>query len=132
MAEDVQLPDELLNLSNAIEKYPESFASGSDDIQASALIATKFVFDLGAVLEFHVFLVHSDSMDSIYSNQIREGFSTPCYRIIVLPNSRHGASNSVTVSRTEWQAQTLPESTSKTTSPARNSSSVTFRGWNER
>jgi len=48
MAEDIQLPDELLNLSNLVERCPEAFASGSTDIQAAAIRATKFVFDLGA------------------------------------------------------------------------------------
>lgn len=49
MADDVQLPNELLDLSNLIENTPESFASGSKDVQAAALCATKFVFDLGTL-----------------------------------------------------------------------------------
>jgi hypothetical protein len=48
MVDDIQLPDELLNLLNVVEKCPEAFATGSKDIQAAALGATKFVFDLGA------------------------------------------------------------------------------------
>lgn len=48
MADDIQLPNELLNLSNVVEKCPEAFATGSKNIQAAALGATKFVFDLGA------------------------------------------------------------------------------------
>ncbi|KIM85244.1 hypothetical protein PILCRDRAFT_66715 [Piloderma croceum F 1598] len=46
MADDIQLPNELLNLSNVVEKCPEAFATGSKDIQVAALCATKFVFDL--------------------------------------------------------------------------------------
>ena len=48
MTEDLQLPNELLNLSNVVEGCPEAFALGSKDIQTAALSATKFIFDLGA------------------------------------------------------------------------------------
>lgn len=48
MADDLQLPDELLALSSAVEKFPEASASGNKDIQAVALRATKFIFDFGA------------------------------------------------------------------------------------
>lgn len=37
---------ELGSLTTAIDSKLESFASGSQDIQAAALNATKFVFDL--------------------------------------------------------------------------------------
>ena len=51
------LPNELTDLSNAIEKHTESFTSGSNVIQTAALSATKFVFDIGN-LSFQ-FLHHS-------------------------------------------------------------------------
>lgn len=47
MADNIQLPNELLSLSNAVERYPETLASGNNVIQTAALNATKFVFDLG-------------------------------------------------------------------------------------
>lgn len=47
MADDIQLPNELLCLSNLMENNPASFTSGRKDVQVAALIATKFVFDLG-------------------------------------------------------------------------------------
>jgi hypothetical protein len=52
MAEDIQLPDEFLNLSNAVERYPETLASGNNVTQTAALNATKFVFDLGELFFF--------------------------------------------------------------------------------
>jgi U3 small nucleolar RNA-associated protein MPP10 len=55
MVEDIQLPDEFLNLSNVVERRPETFAAGSKDIQAAALKATKFVFDLGVFSKFSCF-----------------------------------------------------------------------------
>ena len=43
---DVQLPPELLQLTNAIENNVETFALGSAVIQNAALQATKYLFDL--------------------------------------------------------------------------------------
>lgn len=50
MQDELNLPNELIDLSNVIAKYPESFTSGSNDIRAAALTATKFVFDIGQYL----------------------------------------------------------------------------------
>ena len=43
---DVPLPLELQSLSNLLEEYPETLALGNQDIQATALNATKYTFDL--------------------------------------------------------------------------------------
>lgn len=50
MIDDTELPNELYELSSLIEQSPESFVSGSKAIQTASLKATKFVFDLGALL----------------------------------------------------------------------------------
>lgn len=41
----LEVPAELNALSQLVEREPESFASGSSDISATALKAAKFVFD---------------------------------------------------------------------------------------
>ena len=41
------LPSELHDLSSFIEEKPESLASATAELQAIALRATKFLFDLG-------------------------------------------------------------------------------------
>lgn len=41
------LPDEVLGLTNLINESSGSLALGNPKIQAAALTATKFVFDLG-------------------------------------------------------------------------------------
>lgn len=44
---DVLLPPELQNLSNLLEEFPETLALvGNQELQAAALNATKYVFDL--------------------------------------------------------------------------------------
>lgn len=43
---DVPLPSELQNLSNLLEECPETLASGNQELQTTALNATKYVFDL--------------------------------------------------------------------------------------
>ena len=43
---DVPFPPQLLNLSNFLEEYPETLALGNQELQATALNATKYVFDL--------------------------------------------------------------------------------------
>jgi hypothetical protein len=58
MPDDLQLPDQLLNLSKVVEKYPEAFASGSSQIQSAALSATKFIFDLGESSKVLFLLLH--------------------------------------------------------------------------
>lgn len=45
-SQDVSLPLELQSLSNLLEESPETLASGNQDLQASALNATKYTFDL--------------------------------------------------------------------------------------
>lgn len=43
---DVPLPPELQNLSNLLEESPETLALGNQELQAAALNATKYAFDL--------------------------------------------------------------------------------------
>ena len=43
---DVPLPSELQNLSNLLEECPETLALGNQELQAAALNAAKYVFDL--------------------------------------------------------------------------------------
>ena len=43
---DVPLPSELQNLSNLLEECPETLALGNQELQATALNATKYAFDL--------------------------------------------------------------------------------------
>lgn len=43
---DVPLPSELQSLSNLLEEFPETLALGNKDLQAAALNATKYAFDL--------------------------------------------------------------------------------------
>lgn len=45
--EDIQLPPELSNLSTIVDASPEVLATGSSDLQSTALNATKFIYDLG-------------------------------------------------------------------------------------
>jgi len=80
MADDIQLPDELLNLSNVVEKCPEAFATGSKDIQAAALGATKFVFDLGAFFKISRF--YCTFVLSVFDMQ-RFGQRGPLYRMLL-------------------------------------------------
>ena len=47
MQDELILPNELIDLSNAITRIPESLTSGSNDTRTAALTATKFVFDIG-------------------------------------------------------------------------------------
>lgn len=44
--EDIQLPPELSNLSTIVDASPEVLATGSSDLQSTALNATKFIYDL--------------------------------------------------------------------------------------
>jgi U3 small nucleolar RNA-associated protein MPP10 len=43
---DVLLPIELQSLSNLLEEFPETLALGNEELQATALNATKYAFDL--------------------------------------------------------------------------------------
>lgn len=43
---DVPLPLEFQGLSNLLEEFPETLALGNQDLQATALNATKYAFDL--------------------------------------------------------------------------------------
>jgi predicted solute-binding protein len=43
---DVPLPLELQSLSNLLEEFPETLALGNQELQAAALNATKYAFDL--------------------------------------------------------------------------------------
>lgn len=43
---DAPLPPELQNLSNLLEECPETLALGNQELQATALNATKYAFDL--------------------------------------------------------------------------------------
>ena len=43
---DVPLPLELQNLSNLLEEFPETLALGNQELQLTALNATKYAFDL--------------------------------------------------------------------------------------
>ena len=47
---DVTLPPELQSLSNLLEEFPESLALGNQELQATALNATKYAFDLCKLL----------------------------------------------------------------------------------
>jgi hypothetical protein len=49
-----QLIPELGTLSDLLEKSPEKFVTGCEDIPTAALTATKFVFDLGSFSLFPV------------------------------------------------------------------------------
>ncbi|KII94333.1 hypothetical protein PLICRDRAFT_50314 [Plicaturopsis crispa FD-325 SS-3] len=49
--DDIPIPPPLANLATLIEERPECLASRSKDIQAAALDATKFVFDLAVKSE---------------------------------------------------------------------------------
>ena len=42
----ITLPSQLGRLASLIEKKPESFATGDEDIRDAALFAAKYVFDL--------------------------------------------------------------------------------------
>ncbi|PCH33610.1 Mpp10 protein [Wolfiporia cocos MD-104 SS10] len=50
-AEDIELPEELEKLAILVNEKPESFATGSSEIQDAALTATKFVYDLALKTE---------------------------------------------------------------------------------
>jgi hypothetical protein len=45
----LNLPVELLTLTNIINESPESLTTGNAGLRSAALIATKFIFDLGTV-----------------------------------------------------------------------------------
>ena len=42
------IPEDLSRLSSVIDKKPEAFASGDDEIRNTALEAAKYIFDLSA------------------------------------------------------------------------------------
>lgn len=55
---DVPLPLELQSLSNFLEEYPESLALGNQELQTTALNATKYAFDLCKLwIELHLMQV---------------------------------------------------------------------------
>lgn len=43
---DLALPLELQSLSNLLEEFPETLALGNQDLEAIALNAAKYAFDL--------------------------------------------------------------------------------------
>lgn len=63
VAETRQLLPQLKTLSDLVEDHPECFASGSQDVQAAALDAAKFVFDLCEdFYTIHLLRIYSSSL----------------------------------------------------------------------
>jgi U3 small nucleolar RNA-associated protein MPP10 len=53
---DIPLPLELQSLSDLLEECPETLALGSQDLQATALNATKYAFDLCKLFDIQIIL----------------------------------------------------------------------------
>lgn len=92
----VVLPRELDDLSSFIQEKPESLAAATAELQAIALRATKFLFDLGKYIRFKICTQYSaeQSYSFAVGTCIYTSYSGPSFFSHTVSSSQDEITNS--------------------------------------
>ena len=61
---DVELPEQLRSLALHVDEKPESLATNDKTLAETALAATKYLFDLGALQSYTVAPIYSHAIQA--------------------------------------------------------------------